>query len=523
MKVVEDRAPQVCSTCKIRKKRCDKGLPSCGYCAKRNLRCQYEESPPTGTDRDTTGFPEISANAMLLQMVSLFGPSPENLPVRPTDRICHHISDRYFRNFHKWLPIISPRLFCTAISAYNDRLESPPADLSVLLLAMCLVTLQPSNDSSTASVTPPGLHRTVKVVFAETQSMMCTSTRLLQASVLIAAYEYANGRPEAAHITMGTCTRIGYVDGLQHSRPLQTDLAGSRWSNMEEIERYNLWWGILILERLVLCEVEGNQQRPATEYPSPGAFLPSDLYDDGDDTYNRLTLQNTNLRMPNIHVSNPSNFGRQAEAVYLLDQVLAVQRLPQDDRSRISEFRRLDECLQGFLTMVMGTDTVKIGHGCSGIAPAVRALFLIHQDILRNPSGAIDVQWLHYSESVLKTVATVVVDVARHHNEQITCNNAHADLLPLNCSYNLHLAMRCVQDCVEISGRTRRSGDLDTLAQLDQEFSNRWKAGRHQEPKARQNPTGWRWSNQDPGTRGFMPGASGRMAVLGDLVGARRN
>jgi Fungal Zn(2)-Cys(6) binuclear cluster domain len=45
-------AKQVCSTCKTRKKGCDKQLPSCGYCSKRNLRCIYDE-PPTYRHKDS--------------------------------------------------------------------------------------------------------------------------------------------------------------------------------------------------------------------------------------------------------------------------------------------------------------------------------------------------------------------------------------------------------------------------------------------------------------------------------------
>ncbi|PYH97259.1 hypothetical protein BO71DRAFT_427186 [Aspergillus ellipticus CBS 707.79] len=413
----------------------------------------------------------------------------------PADRIGHQvnriiqlaglsqqeISERYFSNFHKWLPIISPRLFRETVTAYDRGLGHPPLDVSVLLLAMCLVTFQPATDSSLTPIAPQGLYGTAKMVFAEAQSIICASSRLLQTGLLIAAYEYANGRPEAAHITMGTCTRIGYVDGLQDSDLAPTDLKARQPSSSVELERFNLWWGVIILERFVLCEVKGSQQRPATEYPSPGALLPTDLDIDEENSHYRLNIQRAGLCMPDERMSSNGNFGRQAEAGFLLDQVLAVRRLPQGDRSRISEFQRLDEHLQGFLTILMSTDTAQIGRDCSGIAPAVRALFLIHQEILQYPPETVDLQWLRYSQSVLGTVANVVVDVARHHKEQIACQNAHADLLPLSCSYTLHLAMKYIQGCMEISGSTERSKDLDYLAELDHEFSNRWNPGSHHE------------------------------------------
>ena len=249
-------AVQVCTTCKIRKKRCDKTLPICGYCAKRNLPCRYEEFPKSNGESDPSGF-EISVNAMLMQMVSLFGPLG-NMPPAPdriwyqAQRITHlaslslgEIGRRYFNNFHKWLPLMSYHSFQEETTAYDRNSCSPPADFSILTLAMCLITLQPNRGTP---ITPQRLYGTVKMLFAEVQAMMCASDRLLQAGLLIAAYEYANGRPEAAHITMGTSTRIAFAIGL-HKLDFEQAYPVVIHMSAEEHWRCNLWWGVIILER----------------------------------------------------------------------------------------------------------------------------------------------------------------------------------------------------------------------------------------------------------------------------------
>ena len=61
-------APHVCSTCKLRKKGCDKQLPSCGYCTKRKLGCRYDDPYPDrsrGGDSDGGGGSSSSTELTL--------------------------------------------------------------------------------------------------------------------------------------------------------------------------------------------------------------------------------------------------------------------------------------------------------------------------------------------------------------------------------------------------------------------------------------------------------------------------
>ncbi|PYH69514.1 Zn(II)2Cys6 transcription factor [Aspergillus vadensis CBS 113365] len=479
---VIERASHVCLTCKSRKKGCDKKLPTCGYCAKRNLPCRYQGSP-VADEPVADAITQIETNAILLQMVSLFGPPSENMSMVPR-RTWHHvyrifqladlslqeISRRYFSNFHNWLPVVSYDLFQESLDRYNSPSRSPPVDFSVLVLGMCLVTLQPSKLHT--HITPHSLYATMKILFAEAQAILCVSTYLIQAGLLIAAYEYANGRPEAAHITMGSLARSAFAIGLADSSSWQTNDASI--DSSERRERLNLWWGVIILERLILCEIKDKTQRPTTDCPSFEFPLPSDLQ----------PVQATVRPIGSCpHECLPSNqerkrcvFGHQARAVLLLDRVLAVRRQPQTDSGRMVEIQQLDKQLQSFLAERMNTGTAEIGHECSPIASAVRALCLLHQEVLSYPFDTVDLQGLQHSEAALEMVSNVVVDVARHHKAQIACQNSHADLLPLSCSYTLHMAMRQILDCTKLVCPHRRSSDLNCLAQLDQEFSDRWKA-----------------------------------------------
>ncbi|GFN14105.1 putative aspartic-type endopeptidase opsB [Aspergillus tubingensis] len=483
MKVpVIERASHVCLTCKSRKKGCDKKLPTCGYCAKRNLPCRYQGSP-VAEEPVADAITQIETNAILLQMVSLFGPPSENMSTAPrrtwyhvcriiqlADLSLQEISRRYFSNFHNWLPVVSHEVFQESLARYNSPSRSAPVDFSVLVLGMCLVTLQPSKLNT--HITPHSVYATMKMLFAEAQAIMCVSTYLIQAGLLIAAYEYANGRPEAAHITMGSLARSAFAIGLVDSSSWQTNEASI--DSSERLERLNLWWGVIILERLILCEIKDKTQRPTTDCTSFELPLPSDLQPV--QTNFRASGSCPHECLPSNQERKRSVFGHQARAVLLLDRVLAVRRHPQTDSGRLVEIHQLDEQLQGFLSERMNTGTAEIGHDCNPIASAVRALCLLHQEVLSYPPNTVDLQGLQHSQAALEMVSNVVVDVARHHKAQIACQNSHADLLPLSCSYTLHMAMRHIQDCTKLVCSHRRSSDLNCLAQLDQEFSDRWKA-----------------------------------------------
>ena len=155
------------------------------------------------------------------------------------------MQDRFFHGFHTWLPIISPQHFCEAILDGQDH--TPSAYFSVLLLAMYLVVSQPEPDTVRQSTSYlRNLYMTVRSAFTQVQAVACASIPLIQAGTLIAAYEYACGRPNAAYISIGTCARMGGLLGIDQGK--------ARWSEADSkgestLVKRNVRWGIIMLER----------------------------------------------------------------------------------------------------------------------------------------------------------------------------------------------------------------------------------------------------------------------------------
>ncbi|KAG9502054.1 hypothetical protein J7337_007766 [Fusarium musae] len=152
---------------------------------------------------------------------------------------------RFLDNFQRWLPIIAPRRLQEHIELSGRGL--PGADVSVLLLAICLVTLQSGRDLGDPLFHHSAVHVTVKTLYAQVQAMMHASVALIQAGVILSAYEYASGQIDPAYISIAACIRMAQVVGI--------DAAYEKLGTVQEETRlqatseWNLWWSIIVLER----------------------------------------------------------------------------------------------------------------------------------------------------------------------------------------------------------------------------------------------------------------------------------
>lgn len=278
-------ASRVCSTCKARKKGCDKSLPTCGYCSKRSLPCWYT---PYSNDPALIELPDDTSESLrslqalawnhndhlsfdsfnLIRATSSLRTSSSDQISCATDKsdfdkivyayvsyvlecielpvaqLYHH----FFGGFHQWLPMIShKRLIEKTRHLRSGVLDSPNC---VLLLAMCLIVLRPSPDTQVRSLDGiKNLYLAVKSCFAKTQAIFTATVPLVQAGILTAAYEYASRRPETAYVSIRTSAAMANLLGLDRSELNEVeDWPGSE-SMLKSLEERNVWWSIIILER----------------------------------------------------------------------------------------------------------------------------------------------------------------------------------------------------------------------------------------------------------------------------------
>ncbi|KAH7194147.1 heterokaryon incompatibility protein-domain-containing protein [Fusarium oxysporum] len=439
------RAPRVCRICKAKKKACGKELPTCSYCFKRGFGWVYEDESDT---------PPISDNAAEVFKPWSFTLFPMSISTTTLDRtMAYHLhyfykvvgqsplqaGKRFLDNFQRWLPIMAPRRLHEHVELSERGL--PGADVSVLLLSICLVTLRSGGDLADPFLHHSAVHVTVKTLYAQVQAITHASIPLIQTGVILSAYEYASGQIGSAYISIAACIRMAQVVGV--------DAAYDKLGAVQEETRlhatseWNLWWSIIVLERFILLEYSdtGRRDRMAV-CPSSDVPLPSDTESNSEYIPTYCTMSSSTIQGS----SGLSSFGRQAQAIYLLDHCLneTSQSEQRDSEERIFKLQQLDKDLQKRLSVFMTQTPHEPGLRCGTIATVIRSLYILHEEIL-SIAGSLPVDadregLVKSSEAALETITKIMIDVAKHHLDYIVRHGV--DSLAFCCACNLRVAIR---------------------------------------------------------------------------------
>ncbi|KAL4923295.1 uncharacterized protein BDV17DRAFT_277412 [Aspergillus undulatus] len=415
-------AARVCTNCKARKKKCDKALPCCRYCAEKGIRCVYQEQK----DGERVRLVPYPSRALSLTD-NPSSSSPEGIVCREAQRILtptglylDEVSVRYFESVHCYFPIITRQRFHGQLISFGSH---PRADFSILLLCMALHLNQPENKRIDTAT----LYFATKGLYSQAQCLGTPTLNLIQAGVLLALYEYAQGEPERAFITIGGSARMAYAAGLRSLSSLPTPTSPE--IDDADAKHSNTLWGIAICERLFLSELAIMDQ------PLLSA-IPNDVHDFSDSSFGCCQTDS-------LHSTSLINGWRQAaRATCLMDQLLSAISAPEE--SPWATLEKLDKALQMFLG-----ETIQEAQGmtmyCLGISIAVRSLFLLHRRILSPTTRNFDrpKEAESNSRAALDTVTKIVADVAETHQH---LSARQLDTLPLSYAYNVRAAVEYIRD-----------------------------------------------------------------------------
>ena len=146
----------------------------------------------------------------------------------------------FFQNVHKWMPILSQKLFYRRMTTFT---KTGQADFALLFVSVLLLIHCPKRGTRREP-----LYEIVKARYWHHNANAAASIEIIQAGLLLACYEYGSGMIEACYRTTGLCARIGYWMGL-HNLALPSDLPKDSDAWLETAERCNAWWGIFIRDR----------------------------------------------------------------------------------------------------------------------------------------------------------------------------------------------------------------------------------------------------------------------------------
>ncbi|KLP02493.1 Zn(II)Cys6 transcriptional activator [Fusarium fujikuroi] len=169
-----------------------------------------------------------------------------------------------------WMPIINGKRHLAAV--LNPLAPLPrPAALLALCMKLCCLSVDETKEKRV-------LYDLVKKFYAEVEVQEDSCVQVMQAAVFIAVFEMGDAIFPAAYLTVGALARYGMAMGMYKinqdalGKNCGTVAIGASWADIEEMRR--VWWGTLILDRLV------NMSQPSrglsTADPSFEDFLPVD-------------------------------------------------------------------------------------------------------------------------------------------------------------------------------------------------------------------------------------------------------
>lgn len=384
---------------------------------RKRLKCAYSrgtthrQDDPFGTpERNEAVVPEQIGLSSILGTVLSGSEKLEisvhaevNRLIRSTGQFVDDITARYFKDVHIFLPVIARSRFHNGLI----NLGAPPsADLSILLLCMCLVTPGPeSRNSSSSKTSQHTIYLSARSIFAQLQVMISPSVSLVQAGLLLAVYEYVHGQSDRGLATISNSARMAYAARIHTLNVnLRHEERTSRSLQPEEREALNTWWALIIWERCVrflqlrlrrlahiaadisafdtdssffvffrtmMLEVNTQDQPLITSVRPENAALPTEpeSIDQGDPMFSNTPVPK--ILVPSPHEGNVGGFGRLAQAIMLVDQILKAFSIC-DVAARLSALHNINTSLQSFLGMVVKQHSGKPSSYCSAVVIAIR-------------------------------------------------------------------------------------------------------------------------------------------------------
>ncbi|KAL3456617.1 hypothetical protein BJX64DRAFT_270296 [Aspergillus heterothallicus] len=434
------RAPSVCINCKARKKKCDKVSPTCGYCSRKGLQCHYRRpkaavyyARPEDGAPSYSGLAEVPDFNSVMRLSAAPTVREKTLSLQAqqiistTGQYLDEISVRYFQTVHSYIPIISRKAFHASLITFGSA-QQP--DFALLMLIMGLLTYRPIPDADTTA-----LYLSSRSLFLQAQALCKPSLRLVQAGILLAVYEYSRRSPDHALITLGGCVRMAHSTGLRRPSCLPgCKPPGDSAGDEAFTEHTNKWWGILIYERLSLCEQVVIDQPLVSQ--TPEISLTSSAQD---------------------------GFCQAAQAAWLLDRVLGGLSTP-DSEDRHTRLQGLDLKLQSFLVATSEPSLGASGAYCWAISIAIRTMFLLHHRLLGSEQVSSNGP-VSSSLAALDTLTRMVVDIADLH-EQFSADQL--DGLPPSYGYIIRSALENVYS---------KNSEVATRLKVLKVVKERWGAG----------------------------------------------
>ncbi|VUC29718.1 unnamed protein product [Clonostachys rosea] len=500
-------ARKACIPCRRSKRRCDRTLPSCDLCRRKEVECGYPMRQQTASHSSrltvqqhslldqSPGSPafsipqgpshavEVDANAVYFIAPHIFHQArlefpKQELPI-PAEVLkllgdassIREISTIFFRTVHRWLPIISKKSFFTHLL---NPLAQRRTEFSLLALCMKLCCTPSDDDAGVAT----RLYRAAKQFHFEVETASTLSICTLQASILIALYETAHAIYPAAYLTVGACARQGLALGVDKLSMDSVRDGNGRISSWQEVEeRRRAWWAVLMFDRFL--SLSNPSRALSTEDPPFDAFLPVDdaVWDDWSSTPGESIRFSAgfNLKM--------GSFARLAQATRLLSQGLRSISLSasKGDVPQPDETSQLRRTLLALVSVVDREATVRKLEYCAPSALSLSTILLLEENrtYQDSPHDSIESSWLPF-ESLWPESHTALdrlLEAAVSYSATCPAVPDAPHIVPI---FLIHVMYQVVSILLRLSQGSPNGGIRDQISRIKHflgQISTRWRLG----------------------------------------------
>ncbi|KAL6814371.1 hypothetical protein J3E69DRAFT_347124 [Trichoderma sp. SZMC 28015] len=240
-------ARKACLRCRRSKRKCDRALPKCLLCTRRQEDCQYE----TITLSSSGSVTSLTANTTI-------SPDEALCPQRIKAAIVEKLRETepkdaalaYYRTMQPWFPII-------AESRLGDQLPTnwDDATLDFTLLCSIIMLICTTPESSTWMNSNDSL---LKDLYLSTKSWIAllegigvNSVEVVQSRLFLTAFEVTHGLYPAAYISISGVVRAAEI--LKRGKDLETR-SSEPSSEEERVELCMTWAAIKVMDRYIAIE-----------------------------------------------------------------------------------------------------------------------------------------------------------------------------------------------------------------------------------------------------------------------------
>lgn len=161
----------------------------------------------------------------------------------------YEVTAAYFDGFHTWLPIFDPLIFAEGSSV---REGSDCDEHALAILTMSLIAIP---ESKLVRVLPNlGLQKRyvqAKMLFTQTQLLVPRSMLLIQAGLVICAFEYVSRNIDAAYGTVSACLSMARLMWLDRVQQGSGENDSGKHSTVHNKQHRDVWSCLVALYKYV--------------------------------------------------------------------------------------------------------------------------------------------------------------------------------------------------------------------------------------------------------------------------------